>query len=74
MSLTKLSPAGSLVSDIPAGDRKIANLFLQCITPNRIAYKDRMTLAIYLDKQLIRNRVRAVLGLHLLSRIKFTRG
>jgi hypothetical protein len=40
MSLTKLSLAGnnliipgrraSLVSDIPAGDGKIANLFLQC--------------------------------------------
>ncbi len=37
MSLTKLSLAGnivreSLVSDIPAGDRKIANIFLQCRT------------------------------------------
>jgi hypothetical protein len=33
MSLTKLSLAGnnlSLVSDIPAGEGKIANLFLQC--------------------------------------------
>ncbi len=24
-------PRGSLVSDIPAGDRKLVNLFLQCI-------------------------------------------
>jgi hypothetical protein len=31
MSLTKLfTDRESLVSDIPAGDRKIANLFLQC--------------------------------------------
>jgi hypothetical protein len=30
MSLTKLSLAGSLVSDIPSGDGKTANLFLQC--------------------------------------------
>jgi hypothetical protein len=31
MSLTKLSLAGkSLVSDNPAGDRKIDNLFLKC--------------------------------------------
>jgi hypothetical protein len=43
MSLTKLSLAGnfviiprkgSLVSDIPAGDGKIDNLFLQCILPS----------------------------------------
>jgi hypothetical protein len=39
MSLTKLSldgntvflPRESLVSDIPAGDGKMANLFLQCM-------------------------------------------
>ncbi len=32
IKLTKLSPArNSLVSDIPAGDGKTANLFLQCV-------------------------------------------
>jgi hypothetical protein len=45
MSLTKLSLAGkiklfpareSLVNDIPAGDRKTANIFLQCI--EQLAY------------------------------------
>jgi hypothetical protein len=30
MSLTKLYLAGSLVSDMPSGDGKTANLFLQC--------------------------------------------
>jgi hypothetical protein len=37
MSLTKLSLArNNLVSDIPAGDRKIVNLFLQCIDPEMV--------------------------------------
>ncbi len=51
MSLTKLSlwpgwelfnysvfpPRESLVSDIPAGDGNVANLFLQCIYPSQRA-------------------------------------
>ncbi len=49
LSLTKLSLAGkklmttreSLVSDIPAGDGKTANLFLQCtLYQQRTCYKD----------------------------------
>jgi hypothetical protein len=31
--ITELLPMGSLVSDIPAGDGKLVNLFLRCTLP-----------------------------------------
>ncbi len=38
MSLTKLYLDGSLVCDIPAGDGKMANLFLQCGVHSRLTH------------------------------------
>jgi hypothetical protein len=60
MSLTKFSlawnnliiPRGSSVSDIPASDGKIVNLFLQCIdscTQLRSTLADSLTEAEFLD-------------------------
>jgi hypothetical protein len=48
ISLTKLSLAGiklflALVSGIPAGDRKVDNLFLQCMILNGIPFLSPVT-------------------------------
>ncbi len=50
--ITEFLPRGSLVSDIPAGDRKLVDLFLQCIVPKHDCRVCLFTLSVLLHGQL----------------------